>query len=193
MRITENRRKDTKMKNRIEIKTALHEGIYKSDGGGQTRVHYSWAVGPRNLMRALEALPEHSESMTTSYGNHGHSGSWIEIAGVRIGHDGFTDYEFDTDPSNFYDSSHTNAISKTVWCKRFIVSVLDGSLVLQRRDFQKYQEADQTAYYAGLSAGRRGEALPTSLSGHEYELKRGFHNGQLDRAELMNNNSEITP
>lgn len=30
---------------KIEIKTHLHEGIYKSSGGGQTRIIYSLEAG----------------------------------------------------------------------------------------------------------------------------------------------------
>lgn len=68
----------------ITIKTHLHEGIYKSSGGGETRTHYEWTTGPRNLLKAVNTLHEHRADMVRGYGNIGCGGSWLEIDGVVI-------------------------------------------------------------------------------------------------------------
>lgn len=68
----------------IEIKTLLHDEIYHSQGGGQVKTHYTWENGPRNLMKAVGVLSDHSQHMTDCYGNVGHVRSWIEINGREI-------------------------------------------------------------------------------------------------------------
>lgn len=68
----------------ITIRTRLHDGIYRSSGGGEVTTRYTWATGPLNLMRALKTLPDHRHRMVQGYGNVGHSASWIEVEGVAI-------------------------------------------------------------------------------------------------------------
>jgi hypothetical protein len=68
----------------ITIKTRLDATIYRSCGGGETRVHYEWATGPRNLLRAAETLRIHRKKMEVGYGNIGCGRSWLEIDGVEI-------------------------------------------------------------------------------------------------------------
>ena len=72
------------MARKIEIRTALDKGIYASSGGGRTLTHYIFTAGPRNLLKALKLLAVHKRDMTAGYGNIGHSGSWIEIDGIRL-------------------------------------------------------------------------------------------------------------
>jgi len=72
------------MKKQITIKTAIHSGIYASQGGGHTREEYSWNLGPINLLKAVKKIDEHNAAMDASYGSIGHAGSWIEIDGERI-------------------------------------------------------------------------------------------------------------
>ena len=68
----------------IIIKTRLNAGIYKSCGGGETRVHHEWATGPRNLIKAIQKLEEHRKEMRDGYGNIGCGSSWMEIDGVEV-------------------------------------------------------------------------------------------------------------
>jgi hypothetical protein len=68
----------------ITIKTRLNSGIYKSEGGGETRVHYEFATGPRNLLKAIETLYSHRKSMERSYGDIGCGRSWLEIDGQEV-------------------------------------------------------------------------------------------------------------
>lgn len=70
----------------ITIKTHLHEGIYKSEGGGQTRVVAEYSTGPRNLIRAIAELSEIRASNRRGYGNIGCGRSWLEIDGVALTH-----------------------------------------------------------------------------------------------------------
>jgi hypothetical protein len=188
------------MKNQIVIKTALDEGICKSSGGGQTRIHYSWGLGPRNLMTAMETLSEHYASMERGYGNVGHCGSWIEIAGVKIWNEDFSDCEFNTDGSNFRDC-HSSAISKTQWCSQFIASVLDGSLQKQRQRNAKYFDQEREASEAGFNAGISGEPMPDGFADHRYQLENAYHDGiqaeadrnheeEMERCERQQENDE---
>lgn len=68
----------------ITIKTHLNSGIHKSDGGGETRTHYEFSTGPRNLLKAIETLHDHRKSMERGYGNIGCGRSWLEIDGQAI-------------------------------------------------------------------------------------------------------------
>lgn len=68
----------------ITIKTHLDSGIYKSCGGGETRSHYEFSTGPRNLLKAINTLYEHRKSMERGYGNIGCGSSWLEIDGKII-------------------------------------------------------------------------------------------------------------
>lgn len=164
----------------IVIKTALHSGIYKSDGGGETRIHYRWTIGPHNLMTAMETLTEHSDSMTRGYGNVGHSGSWIEIASVPMRLEDFHDYDFETDPSNFDDLSQHSAVSKTEWCRKFIASVRDGSLAAERKRIAEFFTAMQNAYDAGSGAAYNGTPRPKYDDYMlDIESERGY-NSELD-------------
>ncbi len=165
----------TEMKNQIEIKTALNDGIYKSDGGGETRTHHNWNVGPRNLMNAIEMLHDHSASMTRGYGNVGHGGSWIVICGVKMNADDIADYEHTTDRDRYGPDDYIQPISRTKWCRDFIESVLDGSLIQGRKDFQKISDEGQYAYHMGLKDGRENNPKSAAMSegiytGYEYDL-----------------------
>lgn len=68
----------------ITIKTKLHDGIYKSSGGGEVRTHYEFSTGPRNLIKAIETLADHQDEMAAGYGNIGCGRSWLEIDGMVI-------------------------------------------------------------------------------------------------------------
>jgi hypothetical protein len=68
----------------ITIKTHLNNGIYKSSGGGETRTHYEFTNGPRNLLKAIEQLGEHRTYMERCYGRIGCGRSWLEIDGQAI-------------------------------------------------------------------------------------------------------------
>ncbi|MEY2335113.1 hypothetical protein AAE485_15065 (plasmid) [Acidithiobacillus ferriphilus] len=68
----------------ITIKTRLNSGIYRSSGGGETRTHYEFTTGPRNLLKAIDTLGEHRSAMVRSYGNIGCGQSWLEIDGQEI-------------------------------------------------------------------------------------------------------------
>jgi len=139
----------------IKIKTALDSGIYKSDGGGEIRTHYTWNTGPRNLLCAIKTLTKHSDSMTRSYGNVGHSGSWIEIDGIRIRSDEIEEMAYETDPDNYKDFYHLSAKTRTQWCKNLIASVQNGSLVEDRINaeaaYDEYETARNNAYYEGVN------------------------------------------
>jgi len=130
------------MKKTIQIKTSFHYGI--ASIGGKTLTYYTYKIGPRNLMRAITDLHEHSESMEHGYGNVGHQGSWIEIAGVRILPDDLAQYEFETDPSNYRDDYHMRATSKTVWLQDLIERCLDGRIVKERKELSEYMRREDT-------------------------------------------------
>lgn len=166
---------------KILIKTRFAEGI--AAVGGTTVSYYTWNIGPINLHRAIKMLPTHSREMELAYGNHGHAGSWIEVAGVRMSQSDISDFWFSTDHTNFTDSP-LSAISKTEWCSQFIASVLDGSLIENRRQFAEYDKLEAAAYEAGLAAGREGKPMPEGFSGHEYELERGHTDGCQERREM---------
>jgi hypothetical protein len=62
---------------KIQIKTRLHDGIYKSSGGGETRLVAEWGYGPRNLVKAYRFLLERRASNKRSYGNIGCGHTWL--------------------------------------------------------------------------------------------------------------------
>lgn len=95
----------------ITIKTKLAAGIYKSDGGGEVRTHYEFSTGPRNLMKAIDALYEHRSSMERGYGNIGCGRSWLEIDGVEIGNFDLDDVM--RDDAEAYGERRPSAFIKT--------------------------------------------------------------------------------
>lgn len=131
----------------ITIKTRLHDGIYKSSGGGETRTHYEWTTGPRNLLKAIDTLHEHRASMERGYGNIGHQGSWIEVDGVPVRLEDIQDMHQETSREYRDPDSRLPQKSRTQWAREFIASVKDGSLVANRREVDAYinQMCDEEA------------------------------------------------
>lgn len=159
------------MKQQIKIKTTIHE----SCSGSGTRVCLYWNVGPRNLMAALAALPEHRQSMTDSYGNVGHCGSWIEVSGVEMLSSEINDYEFDTDKTNFTGDYNCSETSKTQWCRNYIGRLLSGELERDRAENIKFHQAMAAAYNAGESAAQENNKPPVYDDFMlEVEAERGF-------------------
>lgn len=68
----------------ISIRTHLDSGIYASQGGGQTIVHYRWNAGPLNLLKAAAKMSEHRKHMVQCYGNIGCGRSWLYIGDVAM-------------------------------------------------------------------------------------------------------------
>lgn len=108
----------------ITIKTELHSGI---SGGGETRTHYEYTTGPRNLLKAIEQLGEHRSDMVRSYGNIGCGGSWLEIDGQQFRLDDLE--EVSRDDSKFFPRSeytHTMTKTRTTKAKELIAEVQRG-------------------------------------------------------------------
>lgn len=70
---------------KIILKTRLHDGIYASCGGGEVRVHGTWNIGPRNLLKAVKELQRHASHMKECYGGIGAGHSWLEYDNEPIG------------------------------------------------------------------------------------------------------------
>jgi len=105
----------------IAIKTRLHDGIYKSSGGGETRIHYEWTTGPRNLLKAVDTFSDHARDMVAAYGNIGCGGSWLEIDGTRI-------HPFDVSDVRENDEKDSLAYkSRTEKARELIATVRSGT------------------------------------------------------------------
>lgn len=110
------------MTHAITIKTRLNSGIYKSNGGGETRTHYSYAVGPRNLLKAIDQLHAHRKEMRNGYGNIGCGMSWLEIDGVEV--DDYELNEVEADDSKRYkDCMFVKIESRTDKARQLIARV----------------------------------------------------------------------
>lgn len=130
----------------ITIKTRLNSGIYKSSGGGETRTHYEWATGPRNLMAALDTFFEHIESMERSYGNIGCGKSWMEIDGIRVTID--NDLMEGDDPKDFRDVySFRQPKSRTQKCREFIEYVRSGEYQKDKAAVEAWYESEEGRKY----------------------------------------------
>lgn len=69
----------------IKIKRRLHDGIYRSQGGGEVRTVREWKnTNARNLVAAAKLLPEVYDSSIKAYGNIGAGVCWIEVDGVEL-------------------------------------------------------------------------------------------------------------
>lgn len=117
----------------ITIKTHLNSGIYKSCGGGETRSHYEWTTGPRNLSKAVDQYFDHLRDMERSYGNIGCGSSWVEIDGVRINAFDLQDLREGDDAGKY------NPKTRTQKCREFIQYVRSG-------EYEKYQAAIAAMY-----------------------------------------------
>jgi hypothetical protein len=93
----------------ITINTRLHSGIYKSQGGGEIRTHYTWATGPRNLLKAITTLSTHRANTRASCGGIGCGTSWLEIDGVVMSENLLNDVsKHDADGMSAYDRALTH-------------------------------------------------------------------------------------
>ena len=117
----------------ITIKTRLNDGIYKSSGGGETRTHYEWATGPRNLLKAAETLIEHRASMVRCYGNIGCGASWLEIDGVEI-------HQYDLE-SLYNPDLLPTGMTRTEQARELLASVAAGTY-----NVRAYEYADDVDY-----------------------------------------------
>lgn len=111
----------------ITIKTHLNNGIYKSSGGGETRAHYEFTTGPRNLLKAIEQLGEHRSDMVSSYGSVGSGRSWLEIDGQAI--HSYDLEEVALDEAEMFSRSeytHTMTKTRTTKAKELIAEVKAG-------------------------------------------------------------------
>lgn len=109
---------------KITIKTHLNSGIYKSDGGGETRTHHEITTGPRNLIKAIELFFEHRATMTRCYGNIGCGKSWLEIDDQQISHLDMMDIM--EDDREIYGRDSSLIKSRTQKARELIASVAAG-------------------------------------------------------------------
>jgi len=58
--------------------------IIKSNLNGEISSYDKTTTGPKNLLRVCKSMVPHVASMTSSVGNVGHRGSWVEIDGVQL-------------------------------------------------------------------------------------------------------------
>lgn len=112
----------------ITIKTHLDAGIYRSSGGGETRTHYSYNTGPRNLLAAIDQLHEHRREMEQGFGNIGCGRSWLEIDGVEISrYDLEAVRRDDSAERDKSDLRYWRVLSRTEKARRLIDSVKSGN------------------------------------------------------------------
>lgn len=104
-------------KDKITIVTCLDERVA---GGREATIRHTWPIGPRNMIKAIDHLPQHRIEMEQSYGNVGCGSSWIEIAGIRFTNYDAMSYAFDTEEPH---SEYIKRISKTEWCRNFIEKI----------------------------------------------------------------------
>lgn len=114
------------MPSSIAIKTRLHSGIYKSSGGGETRTHYTWATGPRNLLTAIATLAEHRKAMREGYGNVGCGSTWLEIDGVEVEDNDLREAATD-DRELFKGCEYVTIESRTEKARQLIARVQSGT------------------------------------------------------------------
>lgn len=153
----------------ILIKTRLHDGINKSSGGGQTNTHYTFNMGPLNLLRAVKTLNEHYQSMERAYGSIGHQGSWIEIDDIKINRDEL--------PSTLAEA------------RQLIADIASGQLIRDRADFSDYMARIEIMSRAAFADGYAGEPMPHEFDEHgitPYEVKSSYQAGCDYRDDQLN-------
>lgn len=64
----------------IIIKTRIHEGC----NGAGVHIQSEQKTSPRNQMTAIDQIGSLRKSKTSSYGNIGRCGTWIEVDGVHL-------------------------------------------------------------------------------------------------------------
>lgn len=101
---------------KIQIKRRLSPVIYKSQGGGETRLRHQLAAGPRNLLRAIALLRDERRTTEAGYGCVGAGRTWLEIDGREIDDIDLSIIEQE-DPD----------LSRTERARRFIAAVRRGS------------------------------------------------------------------
>jgi len=154
----------------IEIRTRLDDGIYASEGGGETRTHYSAAAGPLNLLRLARKLGAHAAHMEVCYGNIGCGSSWIRIGDQRIS---------------------LSDLPETLLDARTLLADVDSGAYAARLEAQAAEyETERLQYCAGVSAGRGGLACAAGahyefVRGHRDALRESREQQQLDRQHAL--------
>ncbi len=98
--------------NGIEIKTRLHDGIYQSWGGGETRIVRKYNIGPRNLLKAIRETDDIIRSNMQAYGGIGAGETWLEIDG--------------TDINEYYYKFGVDGFELNMKCARALISTIHG-------------------------------------------------------------------
>ena len=141
----------------IEIRTHLDAGIYASEGGGETRTHYSANAGPLNLLRLARKLGEYVAHMEVCYGNIGCGRSWLRIGDQRV---------------------QQSDLPETLLDARTLLAEVSSGAYADRLDAQAAEyEANLLQYEAGREAGLAG--LPC-LEGSSFEFRDGHRSGVTD-------------
>ena len=112
----------------ITMKTRLHDGIYKSEGGGEIQIIKQWKLGPRNLITAIEIMDKTHHQNRLSYGDIGSGSTWLEINGRKITFYELENYMDETDTDRYPSNYYRKPTNKTEWCKKYIMAVLSGEL-----------------------------------------------------------------
>lgn len=108
----------------ITVMTKLHNGIYKSHGGGVAAAVHTYSNGPRNLLSAIRALDEEIESNKKSYGGIGCGRSWLEIDGKQI--HVYDLEEIMKDDEEVYGKDYRGAKSRTQKARELLSEVKSG-------------------------------------------------------------------
>lgn len=138
----------------IEIRTRLNDGIYKSEGGGETRTHYSANAGPLNLLRLARKLGQHLDHMEVCYGNIGCGSSWLRIGDQRVG-------TFDL-PETLLDA------------QTLLADVSSGAYAARLDAQAAAYETERLQHDAGRDAGLAGALCPEAAS---WEFRDGHRSG----------------
>lgn len=147
----------------ITINTRLHDGIYKSSGGGETRIVAEYPTEPKRLLQAIIEIDRRRRSNIRSYGNIGCGSTWLEIDGVRI-----PEFEVDavsTSDVELHGHNYTHYKTRTDKCAELISEIQSGEFQRRLQDM-----ADQDALIARhrwefIAAGANGEPKPAYPAG----------------------------
>lgn len=121
------------MASTIQIHTRLHEDIYRSDDGGEDVTHHEWAAGPRNLMAAVDLIPEHRRTRELGYGNIGCGGSWVQVGDVRLSDTDEIDLRRESEPGD----------TRTARARQYITDIESGEIERERRAYAEAVRNDE--------------------------------------------------
>ncbi|WP_313315114.1 hypothetical protein [Stutzerimonas nitrititolerans] len=125
----------------IIVKTKIHEGCT----GAGVHDQYELKTNPRNLMVAIDEIDSLRERKTSSFGDIGHCGTWIEVDGVSLSvwdEKELSKAYVEEDLNYYRREGGVKPLNRTQRAEKMISSIASGELLADRKASAEWVEKE---------------------------------------------------